>query len=58
MEETKWLKQGAMPVQGLGGTAIASLILFVVDQNWNAGRYSEVAAALLRQACGLVGIHF
>jgi hypothetical protein len=45
-------------MKALGGTAFAALILFAADQLLNAGRYSEVVAALLRQACGAVGIHF
>jgi hypothetical protein len=45
-------------MQALGGTAVAALILVVVDQDMNAGRYSGVVADLLRHACVLVGIHF
>jgi hypothetical protein len=44
-------------MQALGGTAVAALILFVADQLLNAGRYSDVAADILRHTCGLVGIH-
>jgi hypothetical protein len=45
-------------MQALGGTAVAALILVVVDQDMNGGRYSGVVAELLRHTCTLVGVHF
>lgn len=45
-------------MQALGGTAVAAAFLIAADHLLNAGRYSEVAGELVRQACGLVGIHF
>ena len=45
-----------MPMQIFGATGVATLILFVADQMLNAGRYSEVAAHVLKQAGLLVGI--
>jgi hypothetical protein len=47
---------GAMPMQIFGATGVATLILFVADQMLNAGRYSEVAAHVLKQAGLLFGI--
>jgi hypothetical protein len=44
-------------MQTFGATAVAVLILFVVDQFLNAGRYSEVVADLLKQLGQLVGIN-
>jgi hypothetical protein len=43
-------------MQFFGATAVAVLILFVADQFLNDGRYSGVAADVLRHAAMLVGI--
>jgi hypothetical protein len=50
------LKQ-VTPMRGLGATAVAAVILFIVDQLLNAGRYSEVVADALIQVGSIVGVH-
>jgi hypothetical protein len=40
----------------LGATAVALVTLFIVDQFLNAGRYSEVVAAVLVQAGSIVRV--
>jgi hypothetical protein len=49
------LKQ-VMPMRGVGATAVAAVILFIVDQLLNAGRYSEVVADALIQVESIIGV--
>jgi hypothetical protein len=49
------LKQ-VMPMRGLGATAVAAVILYIVDQLLNAGRYSEVVAEALTHVGSIVGV--
>lgn len=49
-------KQQVMPMRGIGAAAVAAVILFIVDQLLNAGRYSEVVANVLIQAGSIVGV--
>jgi hypothetical protein len=51
------LKQQVMPMRGIGAAAVAAVILFIVDQLLNAGRYSEVVANALIQVGSIVGVH-
>ena len=44
-------------MRGIGATAVAAVILFIVDQLLNAGRYSEVVANALIQVGSIAGIH-
>jgi hypothetical protein len=43
-------------MRGIGAGAVAAVILFIVDQLLNAGRYSEVIADALIQAGSVVGV--
>jgi hypothetical protein len=43
-------------MQAFGATTVATLVLYVVDQFLNDGRYSEVAADILRHAAMFVGL--
>jgi hypothetical protein len=49
--------KGAMLVQALGATAIATLVLYVADQLLWAGRCSDVVVDALKQVGLAVGIH-
>jgi hypothetical protein len=44
-------------MRGIGAAAVAAVILFIVDQLLNAGRYSEVVANVLIQVESIVGVH-
>jgi hypothetical protein len=44
-------------MRGIGAAAVAAIILFVVDQFLNAGRYSEVVADALIHVGSIVGVH-
>jgi hypothetical protein len=44
-------------MRGISAAAVAAVILFIVDQLLNAGRYSEVIADALIQVGSIVGVH-
>jgi hypothetical protein len=44
-------------MRGIGAAAVAAVILFIVDQLLNAGRYSEVVANVLIQVGSIAGVH-